>query len=146
PACIIVAAGRKARNTPNPVLTRLPYALFSPCGTKPADKETPTPGFSPFHVGRYRVYPPCSFATVNASSESATARSWAVLLTASNLPNTVSRSCHVRLVSTRSPLDPWPDSSFRPHETVVAIAGRQPHRRGTSQMRRPARRRVVARD
>src|SRR5439155_5678210 len=45
---------------------------------------------------------------------------WAVLPPASNLPNTVSRSCHVRLVSTRSALDPWPDSSFRPHARVVA--------------------------
>jgi hypothetical protein len=49
---ILCEAGRTVKNTPNPKLTRLPYAGSSDAGTKPADMLPPTPGASPCQASK----------------------------------------------------------------------------------------------
>ena len=79
PALTAITAGRSVRNTPNPRLTRLPYAAFSSRGTNPAEISPPSPGLKPRQAAAYLVYPPSELGDREASAvDAATARSCAL--------------------------------------------------------------------
>jgi len=114
------AAGRSVRYTPNPPLKRPPYEDPRRRGTIPVDTAVPMPGVNPFHAARYRVYPPCSFATLKMPS-SPTARSWQLYSPHSNLPYHASRARTVTLVSTSTAFVASPPrSALWPQPSVFA--------------------------